>query len=181
MKNSARIAPHTRYVIANTGRNGYFGTEETMWWLARAFDALEAGHPGGAKPQIRDISIQAGGTPSGSWPHASHRSGRDVDITYPRANCDATTGCPLTDMPPSTLDADATWLLMETWLVSGAARRIFVDSSLHAVLKTAARARGHSATKIASWFGPVIMHVANHANHFHVRFQCPADDAACVP
>jgi murein endopeptidase len=181
LRSSVHVADHARYVVANTGRNGYYGTAETVFWLGQSFDVLGVEHPAAQRPQIRDISVQAGGRPSGSWPHASHQSGRDVDVTYPRPSCSPTTGCPLSDVSPSTLDAKATWIVMETWLVNGVARRIFVDQSLHATLKSAARARGHSEAKIQQWFGPVIQHVTNHLNHFHVRFVCPTDDDDCIP
>jgi murein endopeptidase len=181
LRNAVRIADHPGYVVADTGRNGYFGTAETMFWLTQSFDVLRAERPNSARPQVRDISVMPGGRPSGAWPHASHQSGRDVDVTYPRASCSAMTGCTLADVTPSTLDSAATWLIMETWLTNNVARRIFVDSSLHATLKNAARARGHSEAKIQQWFGPVIQHVTNHLNHFHVRFVCPSDDDDCIP
>jgi murein endopeptidase len=180
-RNAARIADHPGYVVANTGRNAYWGTEETMFWLTHSFDVLAEERPNSARPQIRDISVKNGGRPTGAWPHASHQSGRDADLTYPRPSCNSVSGCPLADVSASTFDAAATWILFETWLTNNAARRIFVDSSLHNALKQQARLRGHSEARIQQWFGPVIQHVSNHLNHFHVRFVCPSDDDDCIP
>jgi len=179
--NSVHVPNHPGYVVADTGRNAYYGTEETMFWLKQSFDVLAVERPGSARPQVRDIAVRNGGVPSGDWPHASHQSGRDADITYPRPSCSSVSGCPLSDVSPSTLDAAATWILFETWLTQNVARRIFVDSSLHNALKQQARLRGHSEARIQQWFGPIIQHVENHVNHFHIRFVCPSDDDNCIP
>ncbi len=179
LRNAVRIGDHAGYVVAETGRAATYGTAETMFWLGAAFDHMLAEKPAAQRPQIRDISVQAGGRPAGAWPHSSHHSGRDVDITYPTASCDPTTGCLLVNVSATTIDATATWLLLETWLTNKVAYRIFIDSSLYPVLKTAARARGYTNAQLAQWFGPVIMHVSNHLNHLHVRFRCPADDRSC--
>jgi murein endopeptidase len=181
-RNSVHVPDHPGYVVAVTGRNAYYGTEETVFWIGEAFDVLAVERPGSPRPQVRDISVRFGGKPSGEWPHASHQSGRDADLTYPRiGGCSSTTGCPLQDVSTSSLDAAATWILFETWITNNVARRIFVDQSLHNALKQQARLRGHSEAKIQQWFGPLIQHVANHLNHFHVRFVCPSDDDDCIP
>ena len=181
-RNAARIADHPGYVVADTGRNAYWGTEETMFWLRRSFEVLAVERPGSARPQVRDISVRDGGRPKGAWPHASHQSGRDADLTYPlTSGCSSVSGCPLADVSASTFDAAATWILLETWLTNNVARRIFIDSSLHNALKQQARLRGHSEARIQQWFGPIIQHVSNHLNHLHVRFVCPSDDDDCIP
>jgi murein endopeptidase len=179
LKNSVRIASNASYVITNTGRNAGYGTEETVQNLVAAFDAVRAKHPNAQRPQIRDASVAKGGRPA-VWPHASHQSGRDVDITYMRASCSATTGCLPENVSRSTLAVGPTWTLMEYWLTRGMVSHIFVDSSLHAGLKAEAATRGHSAAKINQWFSGTVQHAANHLNHLHVRFVCPDDDTKCV-
>ena len=181
LRGGIKVPSHPQWVVANTGRNAGYGTAETLAWLAVAFDQLASTDPGAAKVQIRDISVQSGGRPSGYWPHASHQSGRDVDITYPRASgCSSTTGCPAENVSTSSLDVAATWTLLEVWLTQQLAHRIFIDRSLHAALRAEATRRGHTRAELDKWFGPVIMHVNNHLNHFHVRFRCPADDTNCI-
>ncbi len=180
LRNAVAMAAHPGYVVANTGRNATWATAETVYWIGRAFDELAARQPGAARVQVRDASVRPGGRPTGAWPHSSHQSGRDVDLTYHRRTCDQSTGCPLGNVSTTTLDVKATWTVLEVWLTNRVARRIFIDSSLHAVLRAEARARGHSTTMLDRWFGPIIMHVDNHLNHVHVRFECPADDASCT-
>jgi len=180
LRGAVRIGPHPRWIVANTGRNAAYGTAETVQWLTLAFDTLEATNPGGTRPQIRDISVQPGGRPAGYWPHASHQSGRDVDITYPQKTCSATTGCPPVNVSTSTMDVAATWTMIEPWLTEKVAHRIFIDRGLHAALRAEGTRRGRTRAELDKWFGPVIMHVANHLNHLHVRFRCPADDARCI-
>lgn len=180
LRGAVRLGPHPRWIVADTGRNAAYATAETVEWLTLAFDTMEATHPGGARPQVRDISVQAGGRPAGYWPHASHQSGRDVDITYPQRTCSATTGCPPVNVSTSTMDVAATWTMIEPWLTEKVAHRIFIDRGLHPALRAEATRRGRTRAELDKWFGPVIMHVNNHLNHLHVRFRCPADDDQCV-
>lgn len=190
IERSMRARMGTTFILANTGRNAYWGTEETVFWLGGGFDQVHARHPSAALPQLRDISVELGGTPSGSWPHSSHRSGRDADVTYYLRSCSATSGCPLEDVALADFDAAATWTLFEVWIRAGVAMYIFVDHDLQQPLYEEARRRGASASELTAWFQypratsvreGIVRHVDNHRNHFHVRFVCPADDSRCIP
>ncbi len=187
--NGVRVTEHPAYVIADTGRDAYYGTQETVDWLRSGFDAVRAAHPDAAVVQVRDISVEGGGEPSGVWPHASHQSGRDVDITYHLDSCDPATGCPIADVDLSEFDAEATWTLFHHWLSLGVVTYIFVDTALQEPLYDVAVARGASADQLDRWLqhpraagtsGATVRHVANHRNHHHVRFICPADDTRCI-
>jgi murein endopeptidase len=186
---SMRIPSGVGYIVADTGRDAYFGTEETIYWLRTAFDRVAVEHPGAALTQVRDISIELGGVPSGAWPHSSHRSGRDVDATYWLDSCSATSGCPLGDVALADFDAAATWTAFKTWIDAGVITYIFVDHALQRPLYEEAMARGATAAQLTRWFQyprsadervGLIRHVDNHRNHFHVRFTCPADDLDCI-
>jgi murein endopeptidase len=179
LRNGAQIQPHPGYVVATTGRRATWGTDETLRWIGEGLDVVAAAHPSAQRIQVRDISVQRGGVPGGAWPHASHQTGRDADLTYFRASCDDDAGCPPTNVSSSSLAVAPMWTLLEHWLTNGQAHYIFIDSSLHAVLKAEARRRGHGSSRINDWFGPIIRHARNHLNHFHVRFVCPADDRRC--
>lgn len=177
------------YVVADTGRDAYFGTEETIYWLRTGFDRVAFELPGAALPQLRDISVEAGGVPAGSWPHSSHESGRDADVTYYLHTCSDATGCPLADVALVDFDAAATWALFEVWIRAGVVTYIFVDHGLQAPLYEEAMRRGATAAELARWFQypravservGLVRHVDNHRNHFHVRFTCPADDLDCI-
>jgi len=186
---SARMASGTSFVLADTGRDAYFGTEETVYWLRAGFDAARAAHPGAALPQLRDISIARGGVPSGSWPHSSHESGRDADGTYILNSCSTSTGCPLAEVDLADFDAAANWAIFELWLEARVVTYVFVDHALQRPLYEEARRRGATSAGLSAWFQyprpatervGIIRHVTNHRNHFHVRFVCPADDAECL-
>lgn len=189
LRNGVRITPHPGYVIAMTGRNAYFGTEETVRNIRAGFDAVLARHPDAEVVQVRDISVEGGGAPSGPWPHSSHESGRDADLTYHLSSCSASSGCPLADAPLSTFDAAATWTLFEHWLRHDMVTYIFVDHALQAPLYEEARRRGATDAQLDRWIQyprassvreGIVRHIVNHRNHHHVRFRCPPDDGACV-
>ncbi len=189
LRNGERVRPHAGYVVADTGRDAYFGTEETVRWLAEAFDSVRAMYPMSQVVQVRDLSVEGGGEPSGPWPHASHESGRDVDVTYHLDACDPAVGCPISDVDLADFDEAATWALFSYWLERDLARFIFVDHGLQAVIYDEAVRRGVSATDLDRWFqyprssgtsAGVIRHEPNHRNHHHVRFRCPDDDAECI-
>ncbi len=190
LERSMRLTPTNSFVVFNNGRGAQYGTEETVFWLRTGFDRTKQRHPAAPLPQVHDMSIIDGGRPAtGAWPHASHLSGRDVDGTYYRTSC-AATGCPLSTVSPTQLDAVATWSLFETWIRAGVAMYIFVDHSLQQPLYDEAQRRGATPAQLAAWFQyprpiaervGIIRHVDNHANHFHVRFVCPADDPRCIP
>ena len=179
LRNGVRIGVHAGYVVAPTGRGGEYGTAETIAYIQGAFTSVRSLYPDAQRAQVRDISVAGGGRPAGAWPHRSHQSGRDVDITYFQAQCSATQGCPLRDVPASKLAIGPTWALLEYWLTRGVAYRIFIDASLHASLRAEAVRRGHAPARVKQWFSGVISHAPNHLNHMHVRFVCADDDARC--
>lgn len=186
--NGVRIGPGAGYVVADTGRDGYWGTQEVIDDIASGYAAVVARHPDAAVVQVRDISVERGGRPAGSWPHSSHRSGRDADMTYHLDSCSATTGCPLRDVNLAEFDAEATWTLFEHWLRADVVTYIFVDTSLQRVLRDVARARGATDAELERWFqypraagtAGLIRMVPNHLNHLHVRFRCADDDDRCI-
>ena len=187
--NGVRINDGPGYVVADTGRDAYYGTQETVDLIRAAFAHVVEQHPSAQVVQVRDISVLGGGEPSGPWPHSSHQSGRDVDMTYHLDSCSPATGCPLADVPLALFDAEATWTLFKFWIDLGVLTYIFVDSRLQEVLHGVASARGATPAQLDAWIqwpraagtsSAIIRHVANHLNHHHVRFTCPADDARCV-
>ncbi|MBO6936116.1 MAG: penicillin-insensitive murein endopeptidase [Deltaproteobacteria bacterium] len=190
LENGVRMESGPGYDVVDTGRDAYYGTQETVDLLAAAFATARARHPMSATVQVRDLSILGGGDPvSGPWPHGSHESGRDADVTYHlTSGCDP--NCPIADVPLATFDAETTWTLFEYWLLRDAARFIFVDHDLQAVLYDVAVARGATDDELDRWFqyprpigtgAGVIRHEPNHRNHHHVRFHCPPDDTRCLP
>jgi len=128
---------------------------------------------------VGDLSQESGG-----WitEHASHQSGRDVDIGlfyktqpkgYPGSFVKAT---------KTTLDAAATWRLISnlarTRNEDGGAQFIFLDQQLQGVLLAWAEAAGVSDKRIANVVA-VMRHVPHHNDHIHVRFKCRERDSSC--
>lgn len=184
LENAVRLTGGDGYVVADTGRNAEYGTQETIDLIRAGFAAVRTRHPGAETVQVRDISVVNGGEPSGPWPHASHESGRDVDMTYHLDSCSG--ACPLASVPLGQFDEEATWTLFEYWLAQDAVTFIFVDRTLQALLYDAAGRRGATSAELDRWFqypgsgAGIIRHIANHLNHHHVRFRCPVDDSRCV-
>lgn len=138
---------------------------------------------------IGDLSREAGGA---YGHHASHQTGRDVDIWLPvLGGCyRATPDCEHCRTPwcrPQTDEIDwaATWDLITALRATGAVQNIFLDRSLHPELRAAAEAAGLSAPDAAATIrsepGAVapVSHSNNHTQHIHVRFRCGPDEPGC--
>lgn len=119
--------------------------------------------------------------------HRSHRSGRDVDITYYQRRCPRT-GCPLRNIRQRDMRPALQWTLLHTWLQRGEAQLIFVDYGLQPALYRQARRTGATRRQLSNWFqyprsrntpAGVIRHSPNHRDHIHVRFRCPRGDQQC--
>ncbi|MFO7563873.1 MAG: penicillin-insensitive murein endopeptidase [Enhygromyxa sp.] len=145
--------------------------------------------PNAHRLAIGDLSDQDGGPLSG---HASHQSGRDIDIGfyyrkvpagYPEAFVNAT---------KDNFDAAATWALLEPFVRSvgkpGGVQKVFIDYEVQGWLYEAARKDGWSKRKLVDVFQypdgryakhGIVRHVANHRDHMHVRFTCVPEDGGC--
>lgn len=180
----ARRLGHNRgYVIRD--RDRVWGTEETIAAIERAFSRVVARHPRAPRARVHDISLPNGGRMQG---HRSHRSGRDVDITYYQRRCSRRTGCPLRNMRQRDMLVAPQWTLLHAWLQRGEAQLIFIDYGLQPALYRQARRAGATPRQLSNWFQyprgrdvpvGVIRHAANHRNHIHVRFRCPRGDSEC--
>ena len=169
---------------------------ERTWAAAHVIDhTLNAIHEAhGRFPKVHrlaigDLSDQDGGPLSG---HASHQSGRDIDVGlyfrrqpagYPNDFVVAT---------KDNLDAAATWALLEAFVRTakhdGGVEKVFLDYDVQGWLYTAARADGWSKAKLVDVFqypdGPyashgIVRHEPKHADHMHVRFRCAPKDDGC--
>lgn len=166
------------YAVANL-------IDHTLNAIASVHDRFPKAH----RLAIGDLSDEDGGSLSG---HASHQSGRDIDIGlfyrqvpagYPEEFVVAT---------KSSFDAAATWALLESLVATtgqaGGVEKVFVDYELQGWLYAEARKRGWSKTRLVDVFQypdgksakhGVIRHVPKHDDHLHVRFACLPDDRAC--
>jgi hypothetical protein len=164
-----------------------FASSHTIDKLLAALTDLRGRYDG--QLIVGDLSREPGGA---YGHHASHQTGRDVDIWLPvlggcyRAtpDCDhcRTQWCrPLLDE----IDWAATWDLIVALRATDAVQNIFLDRSLHPLLRAAARAAGAPGpdvdATIRSEPGAValVSHSNNHTQHIHVRFRCGPDESGC--
>lgn len=118
-------------------------------------------------------------------PHASHRTGRDVDIFLPLLPW-----VPFTWEPtPFEVDWAATWGLLKALDATGAVEMIFLDIRVQPFLYEAGRQLGASPEELGRLIqfprpvqddgGALVRHGKDHTRHIHVRFRCAPDEDRC--
>jgi penicillin-insensitive murein endopeptidase len=181
-----------RYVTEYAPTNHFYGTWELVQLLQRAAHRVAVRLPG-ARLSVGELSAQHGGNLPG---HASHESGRDVDIgfymrdaagrpyeAFAFANFDARGR----GLPPNeglSFDVARNWELVGKLVADGDARvqYIFVAPGIRNLLLSHARSVG--SPKVVVDRASRVMVRPNekhpHGNHFHVRIYCsPFDRPKC--
>lgn len=166
--------------IIRPSRRRFFGHERLAAFLTAFGQAVHgAGLP---RVYVGDAAQPRGGPmPSG---HSSHQIGLDVDILFDAPARRPVTGELAFEDFPSLVDAEAEKIDPKVWkpahekLLRMAAAmpgvaRIFVNYAIKAHLCETVRGDRDWLRKIRPWWG--------HDRHFHVRLDCPPDDAACRP
>jgi murein endopeptidase len=161
-----------------------WATRHVVIELAASISEWRERFPAAQPVLLGEFSRRAGGRVR---PHRSHRSGRDVDIGYVLLEPPAAHR--FTVATPSTMDAAATWGLVQRLLASGAVESIFMAESVqrqllpHALASVAperlpsvfsiaaADPRAEKKAVLRAWGG--------HDDHMHVRFACTEDDEEC--
>jgi murein endopeptidase len=174
---AARLTDGKRYHLRRPWRT--YATRTTVDLVRQAIVETLDDLPKAHVLAVGDLSQESGGRIT---EHASHQSGRDVDIGlfykkqpkgYPASFVRATA---------TTLDAAATWRLIsnlaKTRTEDGGVQFIFLDQQLQNVLLKWAKKAGVSDKRIASVVA-VIRHEPHHKDHIHVRFKCRDRDASC--
>jgi LysM repeat protein len=157
--------------------------------VLNAVHSVYEAHPKAHRLAIGDLSDEDGGPLSG---HASHQSGRDIDLGFYYRKVPAEYPKEFVVASEDSLDAAKTWALVKGFLVSagrpGGVEKIFIDYEVQGWLYAAARKDGWSKAKLHDVFQypdgkyakhGVVRHVANHRDHMHVRFSCVEGDGAC--
>lgn len=184
LENGVRLPPHRGYVVRTPARA--YGTEETVRWILKAFNAVDAKFKHSKVVRVHDLSDRNGGK---LRDHKSHQNGRDADLSYYQTEC-SSSGCRFDEFRSSELDVARQWTLLEYWLRNGQAEMIFIDYRLQAKLYRYAKRRGVTKAQLDRWiqyprgkYQPrgVIRHFPNHEDHLHVRFVCPYSDLKCRP
>lgn len=140
---------------------------------------------------VTALSQKSGGT---FPPHASHQSGRDIDLWLPPlldangAPRSAKKGWLRTSPPLDDVDWDASWALVEAFASTGAVETIFMDARAQERLHDAATRAGATEARldeILQWprdstsAGGLIKHSAKEPGDLHVRIRCAAWEPDC--
>ena len=169
---------------------------ERTWAAAHLIDhTLNAIHdvrdrfPGVHRLAIGDLSDRDGGPLSG---HASHQSGRDIDLGFYFHRVPAGYPKQFVVASKDQLDADATWALLEGFVRThgqpGGVEKVFLDYEIQGWLYAAARRDGWSKRRLKDVFqypdGPgakhgMVRHLRGHADHLHIRFRCLPQARSC--
>lgn len=167
-----------------TFRPRSFATRQVVSELARTLSRWRERHPNAAPIKLGEFSKRGGGRVA---PHASHRTGRDVDIGYVMLVDDD--GHRFTRATQTNLDGAATWGFVHALLQSNSVESIFMSARVQRLLVPFAAAElppeqlqrhfsvlapdGRTAAKatLKPWRG--------HDDHMHVRFNCTEADVGC--
>lgn len=171
-----------KYVILYPHRT--FGTYYTVSETKRVLDNFYERFPDAHKLIVGDISFRTGRS---IHPHKSHRTGRDIDVSYPRH-----------EPPPNfrrfhhvrrdNLHVERTFSLIKDLLDGGYVEYIFMDRWFQRLLRQEALEQGapkewvDRVFQYPDWSGgtAIIRHSGGHRNHFHVRFKCQPTDRRCT-
>lgn len=188
------------FVRARPREETRYGTPQTVQALTSAAASVVRTYPGGAPLRIGDLSYEHGGQHPR---HRSHRSGRDVDVIFyvtdPSGQSTRGRGwlsfdrfgvaretVALGDAPPSNdlffFDDARNWHFVRTLLLDDEAnvQWIFCSRGVKSRLLAYAIANETNAEAIfrAAW----VLHQPSsgnpHADHFHIRFMCTAEEQA---
>ena len=164
-------------------RRRAYGTEITVTSLVQAFQAYGEAFPDAPKVRVGEIAKRSGGRVA---PHASHRSGRDVDLGYIfNGGDDGETRWQR--MNERNFDVEKNWYLIQELLKSGKVETIFISKKLQKLLYKEA-AKTLSEPELAALFEyprteasphAVLQHWRGHGDHMHVRFQCEPGNSRC--
>lgn len=169
--------PHL-YTRRHPGRS--FGSTHTIRTIQTALSTLRSDKGVRTEVMIGDISMPSGGPIS---PHVSHQSGRDIDIRLLLVK-----GLDRKTVPvdASSVDWDATWAMVESFLETGAVNVLFLDFNRQSLLHAAALRAGVHPNRARRWFqwpqrgGPgMIRHENGHRAHVHIRLGCGHDEPRC--
>lgn len=176
-----------------------YGTVEMVRALIRAAGVVHERSPGG-EVTINDLSAQAGGDIPG---HATHRSGRDVDVLFYLLDADdhprSGHAVPLEpdgrgvdyrdlavaeDDIPVRIDVPRTWQFVEALIADTDAllQQIYIVEHLRTMLLEHARRTGSPEWIVSRFAAITCQPKFPHDDHMHMRFFCSPQDirAGCL-
>ena len=165
-------------------RAATFGSKHTIEGLLMALEAYGAAHPDGEDIRIGDLSLRKG---RHLRPHASHKTGRDVDIGYildPAKRGERF----WQTADEKSLDVEKNWFFVKALIETGRVQQIYVSGTVQRALMAEAR-KELSKEQMARYFRranpdpnshSIIRHWRGHRDHMHVRFECADFERLCV-
>ncbi len=136
-----------------------WGTELTVRRLQQGFAAYAEHFPTHSELEVHDLSREHGGRMP---PHASHHSGRDVDIVYPRTE--------------DGVDYEAVSFFFSALCRTGDVQYIFMHRTLMRALGRWENAHLEGSVGLGGCDEGVIRHARGHRDHFHIRFGTGAEE-----
>ncbi len=182
--NGEQLPAGPGYYRRRPGRS--WGTNETITRLLQVIATVRRKHRRLHDIAIGDLSAKKGGPLPG---HASHQSGRDVDIGLLHARYPSPR--PKGFIKPGKrhpLDYPAMWTLLTALVGSSDAdanvEYVFLDRRLQRRIYDWARDSGKPKKLLDRMFQypdgrGVVRHEPRHDDHVHVRFRCPKRNPAC--
>lgn len=151
-----------------------WGTRETVDDLIRCIEQVNREFPGSPPMYIGDFSARHGGH---LYPHVSHQSGRDVDVSYyykpglQRWYRYATA---------KNLDLPRTWAFVRAVITLTDVKLLIIDTAIQKLIKDYALSIGEDRAWLDDIFRgrpgklrPLIIDAPGHRTHIHVRFYSP--------
>ncbi len=163
-----------------------WGTAHTVAVLDQVLRTWAETHPDALPILVGNLSAPTGGKLP---PHATHQSGRDVDLGYPqKPGVEKEYNWRAIDA--RLLDPAMAWSLLEILAKTRAVEVVFIDRSIQKLLYDYAVETGrYTQRQLARWMeyprptgsgSPFIQHVRGHVDHLHVRVACHPDDRRCI-
>ncbi len=164
-------------------RRNIYATNETVTLLIECFGKVIQKYPKGPTIIVGNLSQRKGGK---FGPHASHQSGRDVDVGYFHKKKFQPVKS-LIRTNAKNIDARKTWFLIQTFLDTRKVKYMFINHELQEVLYKHLKKRRFKQSYIDRIFqyprksggGGIIQHSDGHDDHIHIRFICPKGDKRC--
>lgn len=163
--------------------NHIWGTQPLVQTIVCAAQEMNQNYPDRDRLQVEEMSARNGGDVEG---HSSHENGLDVDIQYYKADGrEHVPAYPKQYAPEmvqngrvsSNFDVQRNWQLLKTLHRCGSINQIFMDQVLIDRLKQYARSINEYNSNALIFTR--MQHWDNHADHFHLRLNCPRGAGRC--
>ncbi len=187
LRRPTRLAKGKGYYIRRAHRS--YGAEHTVAYTKRMIRSVRRQFPKVHTLAIGDISAVNGGKITR---HASHQSGRDIDIGFYFRRKPSGYPSSFVVATMKNLHFGATWKMLREFVDLAnrplGVEKIFMSYSTQRILYKMAKKRGIPERQLRAMFQyprgrfaseGFIRHEPGHDEHIHVRFKCPPRDTGC--